>query len=123
LEYRVKNFGNYFEIKISGPAKLEIYAEFLDAVLEHEEWRPGSPLLVDETDLDTSPLTIGEVQEIAEMCAQRSAKIGKSKCALVVSRNLEFGMVRMWGAFVDGKWDVQPNLFRSRDEAIAWLAE
>ena len=42
--------------------------------------------------------------------------------ATVVSRDLEYGMARMWGVFVGSKvWHASEKLFRDRDEALAWL--
>jgi len=53
--------------------------------------------------------------------ANLSLERDREKCAILVARDLEYGMVRMWGVFVEGKWDVTVNLFKSRDEAIVWL--
>ncbi len=121
MEFSVKHSDGIFEIITSGATELGIYGEFLDALLALDQWRPGALILVDESALDTSLLTVKDVQEIAEMCGARRAKLGPAKCALVVGRDLEFGMVRMWGVYVEEKWDVTANLFESRAEAIAWL--
>jgi len=48
-------------------------------------------------------------------------QLGKTKLALLVARDLEFGLAKMWQVFVDEKWDVISRVFRSRDEAITWL--
>jgi hypothetical protein len=62
------------------------------------------------------------MRDIVDLNAQYSRKVGKSKCAHLVARNLEFGMARMWETLVENKWDVSEKLFKSRDEAIAWLS-
>ncbi|MBU8871871.1 MAG: hypothetical protein KOO60_13475 [Gemmatimonadales bacterium] len=123
MEFSIKHNDDFFEIKVSGEAELSKYGDFLDALIGHDKWKPGTPVLVDEMELDTSPLTVGNVQQIADMCGQRRAELGPAKCALLAGRDLEFGMIRMWGVFVEGKWDIVSDLFTVREEAIGWLKE
>jgi len=121
LEFSLNHHDGYFEIKIFGKAELQGYGEFLDALLAHEDWVPGSLLLVDEMDLDTSSLSSAKVQEIADACVLRRDGLGNTRCAILVGGDLEYGFVRMWGVFVEDQWDVIANLFKTRDEALDWL--
>jgi hypothetical protein len=91
-------------------------------MLDHAEWQPGTAWIHDHADLDAGMLTVTEVKMIADLCAERSAQMGAGKCAIVVGRDLEFGLSRMWAVFVEDRWDVDARVFRSLDEAIAWLS-
>ena len=121
MEFSVNPCDGFFEIKLAGEAKLETYGEFLDALVSHGDWKPGTPIFVDEVDLETGPLQVRDVEEIARMCGDRRVEIGQARVALLAGRDLEFGFIRMWGVFVEDKWDVTANVFKSREDAMAWL--
>ena len=76
----------------------------------------------ENTDLNFDPITVDEVKSIATYCGLNRERFGNSKLALIVSRDLAFGMIRMWEGFMEGTWDVTERLFRSRDEALMWLS-
>ena len=40
---------------------------------------------------------------------------------MYVSGDLEYGLNRMWHVFIEGDWEVESNVFRSREEAMPWL--
>ena len=73
--------------------------------------------------LNAAPLTTDDMIKIAGFNGQFRAELGKAKCALVLTSDLEFGLGRMWEAFVENEWDVSERLFKSRDDAIAWLVD
>lgn len=80
-------------------------------------------MLVDHSDLNSGPLTMEEIRGLADLAAQAREVVGPARVAHVVSRDLEFGLVRMWELFVEQQWDARTRCFRSRDEAVAWLKE
>ena len=121
LEYNLTYHDGFFEGTTSGDAEADQFGELLDLMLAHAEWKPGTPYLHDHTDLNAGPLTVDDVGRVAQLCADRRADLGAGKCALIMVRDLEFGLARMWGSLVEDKWDVEANIFRTREEAIAWL--
>lgn len=64
---------------------------------------------------------VNEVKELALMCGEVRVEAGSSKLAVLVNRDLEYGMTRMWSVFVEDKWDVEIEVFRTESEAITWL--
>ncbi len=66
-------------------------------------------------DLDSA-----EVSDLANTM-KRLAASAQPRVAFVVSQDLEFGLVRMYGVFreEDG---VRTSVFRDKERAIAWLA-
>ena len=112
-----------FEVTTSGDAILQGYYDFTTAVLEHEKWKPGGLMLLNHTELNTGPLTVDNVQAIADISKQYSEQLGKAKVALVVDRDLDYGMTRMWQVLVgsDTTSHDSVKIFRNRDEAAAWL--
>lgn len=81
------------------------------------------PYLFDHSDLDSGPLTVNDVRSIADACLDFREQFGFSRLALLLRRDLEFGLARMWGVFMEGRWDATVGIFRSRDDAVAWLRE
>ena len=121
MEFIVDYHHGLFEIKTFGDAEVEKFRDILETLVTHAKWKPGTPFLVDHTHLNAAPLTTEDMIAIARFNGQYRAQIGKAKCAHVLARDLEFGMARMWEIFVENEWDVFERLFKSRDDAIAWL--
>ena len=123
MDFCVKYVNDLFEIKTSGDAGPRGFGDLLDGLLEHEEWQPGASFLMDHTGLNSNPLSTNEMKAIAKICESRGPELGASKCALLVTSDLEFGLARMWDVYVEDRWNVITELFRSRDAAISWLSE
>ncbi len=122
MDFRVQYNGEFFVCSTSGDATADAFEEFLDALLAHADWKPGSHSLIDHSKLNSGPLTVDEIQRIAQFCSDRRDLVGSGKCAIVVERNLEYGLARMWGEFVHGRWDAVAEVFRSQEEAKIWLS-
>ncbi len=121
MEFTVKYQDGFFEVRTSGDAEWQKFKDILDALVSHKKWKSGKSFLMDHTELNPKTLTSDHMRQIAMFNAQYKAKVGPSKCALVVPSDLAYGLGRMWEVFVDEQWDVTEKLFRYRDEAIAWL--
>lgn len=123
MQFNLNYHDAIFEVTTSGDALLQGYYDFTKAVLEHEEWKPGGLILLNHTELNTGPLTNDDVQEIANISGQYSEKLGTAKVAIVVDRDLDYGMTRMWQGLVESHitWYDSVKIFRNRDGAVAWL--
>lgn len=121
MKYEVHFNDDFFEVVACGDAEPGGIEDFIDLMLGHEKWKPGTNFLVNLSKLNTAPLTVADVRNIAKTSESRKAAFGRAKAATLVDRDLEYGMINMWGVFIDGKWDVTAKPFRSRDEAISWL--
>ncbi len=122
VEFIVQYHDGFFEVETFGDAEVEKFRDVLEALVTHEKWKPGTPFLINHAHLNSAPLTTDDMRKIARLNEQYRAELGKSKCAHFLARDLEFGMARMWEAFVENEWDVSEKLFKSRDDAIAWLS-
>ena len=122
MHYRLVYDRGLFIGETSGDAVVETFRDLLDAMLDHDEWQPGTPWMHDHTDLNAAPLTVEGIQQIADLCAERRTRIGDGKCAIVLTADLEYGLGRMWAAYVESRWDAVTVIFRTRDEARAWLS-
>jgi hypothetical protein len=123
VQFKLNLHDAIFEVTTSGDAILQGYFDFTLAVLDHEEWKPGGLILLNHTELNTGPLTIDDIQAIANISEQYSERLGKVKVAIVVDRDLDYGMTRMWQSLVESHTTSHDSseIFRNRDEAVAWL--
>ena len=121
MKYELHYREGLFEVKTNGDAEPGGIKEFLDSMIAHEKWKPGTSFLVDHSELDFGHLTVNDVHAIEGVCARLRAELGKARCATLAPRNEQYGLVRMWDVFVERKWDVIHHVFRSRDEAVSWL--
>ena len=111
----------YFDVKLIGKASIEESAAYFDYLITHTQWKPGSLVLSDETNIEIGHLTINDLEKIATVCQERRTAIGSARFAAVVPKDLLFGMNRMFQVYVEPYWDAAIFAFRSRDEALKWL--
>ncbi|MFO7986956.1 MAG: hypothetical protein R6U38_13935 [Desulfatiglandaceae bacterium] len=123
MEFEIHPYDGIFEVRTYGDAEFGKFRDILEGLVTHEKWQPGTPFLMNHTELNSATLTNEDMRQIAELNGQYSARVGPSKCALLLPRDLEYGMGRIWEAFVEDKWDASEELFRSREEAIEWLSD
>lgn len=121
VEYSIETREGYLEVILTGPADIQRYLELLNKIVEYESWTQGTPVLLNQADLDAAPLTASDIRAIANGCGNKRETLGVGNLAMLVARNLEFGTNRMWQVFVEDQWDVVVKQFRSRNEAVAWL--
>ena len=93
---------------------------YLDALLADPAWKRGMHVLVDFRGLSTDHLSVAQVQEIVDLHAPYMERIGSSPVAVVVSRPVDFGMVRMWEAMAAQMFP-RHEVFYSMDDATRWL--
>lgn len=124
MHYTLELNQGIFEVKTGGDAEVVKFKEFIHEIVNHDKWVPGSPILVDHTDMNAGPLELRDLKKIADYCKKYSRSLGFSKCAILTPRDLEFGVGRMWQVFVEiSVWDVTQQIFKAREKALEWLKE
>jgi hypothetical protein len=105
----------------TGAIDAEGITGYLDALLADPSWKSGMHVLVDFRGLSTDHLTVAQVQQIVDLHAPYMERIGSSPVAVVVSRPVDFGMVRMWEAMA-ARMFPRHEVFYTTDDARAWLS-
>jgi len=122
MNFNLELKNNLFEIMTSGVASVEGFSCFYKAITNHEQWNKGGLILTDHTALRSEDLTVNDVISIATLCRQYKDEFGYAKLAILVGRDVEFALGRMWQAYVDDDaWNVTQKIFKSKDEAMEWL--
>jgi hypothetical protein len=83
---------------------------------------PESNVLVDLSGGDPRTVSADDVREIVEATCKLGPELGSRRYANVTDNELTHGMVRIWISTTEPYTDLEYGLFRSRGEALAWLA-
>lgn len=108
-------------ITASGPAAGEGLVACIHELVTDPRFRPGARILIDDTELDFTPLQSQDVRTVAQTVIRVDERLGNSKVAIVVPSTLAFGLVRMF-ELLAGEAKVEVSAFYNRDDAAAWLA-
>ena len=102
----------------SGMLRLADFRDHMERLLAHPDFRPEFSQLLDFRRAEGVVITTEEIV----LLAARNVFSPKSKRAFVVSTDLHFGLVRMFGAYRENAGEQGIKLFRKMKEALAWLA-
>jgi hypothetical protein len=125
VDFRLDWHGDPEQLLVSatGVADPDGLDAWLEAVLADPRWQPPMRVLIDYRLLDWGQMTAAEIEERVEVIARQADRIGASRVALVTDRKLDFGLLRMEEAQLEGRMRYEVGIFRSTEEARAWLTE
>lgn len=110
-----------FRIATEGDGTAEGIIDFLNAIVTHPLWKPGWSILVDHRKLSIKAIQTDGIEWVSRHFIGISDRLGPGKCALVMNREIDFGIARAWENITADHTQMQISVFRSIDEAEAWL--
>ena len=97
-------------------------ADFFDCLASYYQREVTLLTLWDLTEVDLSEITTGEIEDFADHARHLAEARKGGKTALVFSGVFEFGIGRMFEAYLEiGPLPFEINCFRSFEEAVDWL--
>ncbi len=84
------------------------------------EWENGFNILCDYREISEFDLDREDVEEIVASDKRNEPLLDESRCAVVATDNLVFGISRMW-EILSHDTRLTNMVFRDMDEAMAWL--
>ena len=112
--------GSLLTITASGIPDTEGFRSYLEAAASNPEWHQGIRVLCDFRELDTSRVTAYVLRGIADLHKKFTDRYGSNPVAVVVSRPVDFGMLRMFEAYA-GNMCPDYKVFYSVENALEWL--
>ncbi|HVN79956.1 MAG TPA: hypothetical protein VMW38_13230 [Terriglobia bacterium] len=112
--------GSLISITASGIPDIEGFRSYLQAITSSPDWRPGIPVLCDLRNLDTSKVTATVIRGVVDLHVELTDRYWSSPVAVVVSRPVDFGMVRMFEAYTRNMCP-EYEVFYSVEDALEWL--
>lgn len=110
-----------FLIEDYGKTDPNVIEEALKEILQSEHWRNPGNIIFDCSNEDLSQLNTSDVQIISLKFTLYNKVLAGSRFAIVMPKDLSFGMGRMWEAFTINKATFQIQIFRTLDAAHNWL--
>jgi hypothetical protein len=104
----------------SGLATAADFHRMKDELLADARFRAPMNILVDHSELSASPLTDGEIRNVARSVTRLSSQFGTSKVAIVAPRALTFGLSRAALSMADTS-ALEVKVFGVQDNALRWL--
>ncbi len=112
---------NLFVVKTNGAGDVGGIIAFIEDVVSHSEWRSGMSILVDHRELELHEITQAGVGIVSRFFQSVASQLGDGKLALVMNRDVDFGIARAWEAITSDNAEMDIFVFRDFDRAIAWL--
>jgi hypothetical protein len=119
VTYRIDKTNRIIYTACSGSVTPEEVFDHFRALAQDPERPDRLNVLLDLSESASVP----ESQQLLDVVHQIggiSARVQFDACAIVASRDVLFGMSRMFGVFAE-KWFRTIHICRTRDEAEAWL--
>ena len=112
-----------FTIITEGDGDVEGIKKFLIDITSHPEWKLGYNILLDHRKLKIDQITVDGIQHVSSYVKSISSKLGNGKMALVMKREIDFGITRAWEITTEAEVDIKICVFREIERAIAWLKQ
>ena|SRR5450759_1828182 len=108
-----------------GEASLEGFYAWVQEGLSDPRYREGMSIIVDHRELDWSGISLQDVQARIELFKKDSHLLGRIRAAMVMRAAVDFGLARMYQAYVELQPDLQIEIgvFTSIEAARAWIRE
>lgn len=108
-------------IELSGEFDVNDLERCYRQILEHEQWHTGMDILWDVRNCSLTNLSVNDLKAIAWMTDKYKDRRGKGKAAWVISRDVDFGVSRMFELVNQGKLNYNFYVFKSIREAKDWI--
>ena len=104
---------------VEGQVSVDEIIDKLTDFMEQPDFVSGLNGIADlrNFELNTTPL---DIERLAKLLIDYRDKIGPSKAAVVISRQVTFGLTRMFQAFAEQS-SIETAIFEDMDEALRWL--
>ena len=110
-------------VTTSGTAQAVEIISCLEQIVSDPRFRTRMTVLLDNSVLDPSSLSVADLHAIARFTVSLGDRLKHAVFAHVISTSLGFGLTRMYHALADQAASGPSRVFRTREEAIAWLAD
>lgn len=105
---------------VKGELNKNLLIEKLKDIYENPDYKPDMNVLWDIREAIISSFFSADVQAVRDFVSKHWGTGGKSRAALVVSKDVDFGLARMYQILSESKTLSPVQVFRDFDEALNW---
>ena len=115
---------NTIEVSTHGKPDMAALIEMVHRIADLCRQEKSASILIDHSELDASLLTMNNVESLSNESVALQDAFRMRKCAHVVAKDYQFGLVRAWEIMIEikGFTDIETRLFKNRDEALEWIS-
>jgi hypothetical protein len=105
---------------LTGQVSQEEIEEALEQVYVRPDFRPEADILCDLRGADLRRMSGGIIKGIVGFVSKHRSDYPGVRTAIVVGRELDFGLARMYEQRVEASYPADVRVFRDRDDAEIW---
>ena len=110
-----------FTVITEGDGDVEGIIAFLKDIIDHPQWVRGNYILLDHRALKINSITVSGREAVSEYFKSISYRLGNGKIALVMKRDVDYGIARAWEIITQDDVDIEVNVFLEYEKALDWL--
>ena len=112
---------NQFLVTTQGDGHVDGFIAFFKELVSHPQWKSGSRILMDHRELHIDGIKMNGIEIISQFFKGIGPKLGGGKLAMVMKREIDFGLARAWEILTADDVEIEIEIFRSFTEASQWL--
>ena len=120
---KINEDGSIFTIRTAGDGDIKGIIAFLMDIISHPEWELGKKILLDHRALKIDKISVSGIEEVSDFFKSIAPKLGNGKIALVMKRDIDFGIARAWEMITATDVDIGIYVFRQIDKATDWIKQ
>ena len=109
-------------VAVDGEPSVDEIGEAVDEICGRPEYHRNPRVAWDLRRGGVAHLSTDELQQIARFLSEKRADLRRFRVALLVGREVDYGVLRMLGAFLSDE-PLEDQVFRDAEAAWAWLTE
>jgi hypothetical protein len=121
IEVEIDKKANLRKHKVTGILTLDALQNKLREIYEEPDYNPDMDVLWDLREADLSSFEADDVDKLSDMVSKFWGTEGKSRAALVVSKDLDYGLSRMYEMLLENRISSIVRIFREIDAALEWI--
>jgi len=118
--YKINKDIGLLVIKYVGEITITELAEMLESILRDPDYSRSLNIFSDLREL-TSSFSYQDMQAVVEKFPDPGELVGKTKSAILVAKEITYGMSRIWASITDNRTVAKAQVFWTREEALEWL--
>lgn len=107
-------------IKYAGETTIEELAELIATIIKDPDYARSLNVLSDMRELNSS-YSYQQMQAVVDKFPDPGEMVGKTRSAVLVAKDVTYGMGRVWGSITENRTVAHAQVFRSLKEALDWL--
>ena len=112
--------GSRLTLTIKGVAQMEGFIACCQEAGRDSRWQSNVSVVLDLRDLDMAALDQGDILHLVEVHKPHATRLANNRIAVLVSRPVAYGLVRMWMGFTQDLEHAH-GVFYRMEEAETWL--